>query len=157
LWTTHKIRTANRAMRRALRARDRHCAYPGCTNLGYLDAHLLTPYRDQPETRLDGLVLLCWIHHHIVHDRRRNPHPGPDGAITVQRPDGTTGTGKRPPPVPADPPDIPGHRRAYAGDQLTYCARDVILHHLLGDRPIAMHTDTGPDPDPEPADTDPGP
>ncbi len=75
LWTTHKIRTANRAMRRALRARDRHCAYPGCTNLGYLDAHHLTPYAEKPETRLDGLVLLCWIHHHIVHDRERDPDP----------------------------------------------------------------------------------
>ncbi len=73
----------------------------------------------------------------------------------MQRPDGTTWTGKRPPPGPVDPPDIPGHRRAYAGDQLTHYARDVILHHLLGDRPITMHTETGPDP--EPADTDPGP
>ena len=157
LWTTHTIRTANRAMRRALRSRDRHCAYPGCTNLGYLDAHHLTPYADQPETRLDGLVLLCWIHHHIVHDRGEILARNADGTITVRRADGTTWTGTRPAPTTTtDPPQVPTHHRAYAGDQLTHDARDVILHHLLGDRPIAMESESGPDPNPEPAHIDPG-
>jgi hypothetical protein len=148
LWTTHKIRTANRAMRRALRARDRHCAYPGCTNLGYLDAHHLTPYADNPETRFDGLVLLCWIHHHIVHDRNERLTRERDGTISVHRQDGSTWTGKRPPPSPADPPDILAHHRAYAGDQLTHYARDVILHHLLGDRPIPVEPQPSPGSDP---------
>ena len=146
LWTTHKIRTANRAMRRALRVRDRHCAYPGCTNLGYLDAHHLTPYTDRPETRLDGLVLLCWVHHHLVHDRGETLTRDRDGTVVVQRRDGTTWTGKRPPPVIADPPDVAAHHRAFAGDRLTHYARDVILEHLLGDRPIAMESPTDPDP-----------
>ena len=150
LWTTHKIRTANRAMRRALRARDRHCAYPGCTNLGYLDAHHLTPFAERPETCLDGLVLLCWIPHHIVHDRSETLTRAPDGTITVHRSDGSVWTGRRPPPEPADPPDIPVHHRAYAGDQLTHDARDVILHHLLGNRPIPKRgsADTDGEPDP---------
>ena len=146
LWTTHKIRTSNRAMHRALRVRDRCCAYPGCTGLGYLDAHHLTPYADQPETRLDGLVLLCWIHHHIVHDRGETLTRNPDGSIVVHRADGTTWTGKRPPPTTADPPDIGAHHRAHVGDRLTHYARDVILEHLLGDHPIAMEIPSDADP-----------
>ena len=151
LWTTRKTRTANRAMRRALRARDRHCAYPGCTNLGYLEAHHLTPFAERPETRVDGLVLLCWIHHHIVHQRNETLTRAPDGAITVHRADGSVWTGTRPPPEPADPPDIRAHHRAYAGERLTHDARDVILHHLLGDRPVptpsaSQPTDTDTDP-----------
>ncbi len=146
LWTTHKIRTANRAMRRALRARDRSCVYPGCGNVGYLDAHHLIAHAERPETCLEGLALVCWHHHRWLHDHDERLERQPDRTYLVYRADGTVWTGKRPPPTDPDPPDpdVATHRRAFIGDQLTNYARDVILEHLLTHRPTPTETDTDP-------------
>ena len=55
-------------MRRALRARDGGCRFPGCTNTRFVDGHHIEHWADGGETSLDNLVLLCRHHHHLVHE-----------------------------------------------------------------------------------------
>ena len=55
-------------MRRALRARDKGCRFPGCTNTRFVDGHHIQHWADGGETSLDNLVLLCRHHHHLVHE-----------------------------------------------------------------------------------------
>ena len=55
-------------MRRALRARDKGCRFPGCTNTRFVDGHHIRHWADGGETSLDNLVLLCRHHHHLVHE-----------------------------------------------------------------------------------------
>jgi len=55
-------------MRRALRARDGGCRFPGCTNNRFVDGHHIKHWADGGKTSLDNLVLLCRHHHHLVHE-----------------------------------------------------------------------------------------
>jgi Domain of unknown function (DUF222)/HNH endonuclease len=55
-------------MRRALRARDKGCRFPGCTNTRFVDGHHIQHWADGGETSLDNLVMLCRHHHHLVHE-----------------------------------------------------------------------------------------
>ena len=136
VWQTHKTRTPNRAMRRALRARDRCCAYPGCANVGYLESHHVVPYAQQHEAGLEGLALLCGFHHRWLHRRGEQLVRDQHDRIVVKRSDGSLWTGKHPPPEAPAPPsdDLDLGPPAWAGDRLTYYARDVILEHLLATR-----------------------
>ncbi|HEX6151359.1 HNH endonuclease signature motif containing protein [Nocardioides sp.] len=52
----------------ALVARDRHCAFPGCTRppvMGH--AHHIRHWIDGGPTALENLVLLCGHHHRTIH------------------------------------------------------------------------------------------
>jgi hypothetical protein len=80
-------RLPNRAQRRALMARDGGCRFPGCTERRYVEAHHVVHWTDGGLTDLANLVLLCWRHHHAVHEggfRMTFEH----GDVTVWRPDG---------------------------------------------------------------------
>ena len=61
-----KTRRVPAAIRRALRARDTGCCFPGCTFKHYLDAHHIEHWIDGGETRLDNLLSLCRWHHRAV-------------------------------------------------------------------------------------------
>jgi hypothetical protein len=81
-------RLPNRAQRRALMVRDGGCRFPGCTERRYVEAHHVQHWIDGGPTDLANLVLLCWLHHHVVHEggfRLSFEH----GVVTVRRPDGT--------------------------------------------------------------------
>ncbi|MBU1803013.1 MAG: HNH endonuclease, partial [Actinobacteria bacterium] len=88
----------------ALIARDRHCAFPGCTRPPVMcHAHHITHWADGGPTSLNNLVMLCGHHHRTIHDTawqvrlatdarpefrpppRRRDHPPPDQWIR-QRP-----------------------------------------------------------------------
>lgn len=61
-------RLANRAQRRALAARDRGCAVPGCDRPpNWCHAHHVVWWEDDGDTDIDNLVLLCSHHHRRVH------------------------------------------------------------------------------------------
>ena len=68
-------------MRRALRARDRGCRFPGCTNTRFVDGHHIKHWADGGETSLDNLVLLCRHHHHLVHEGGFACEKSPDGEL----------------------------------------------------------------------------
>jgi hypothetical protein len=81
-------RLPNRAQRRALMVRDGGCRFPGCTERRYVEAHHVRHWIDGGPTDLANLVLLCWHHHHAVHEGGfRISFEG--GVVTVCRPDGT--------------------------------------------------------------------
>jgi Domain of unknown function (DUF222)/HNH endonuclease len=63
-----KTRTIPPALRRALRARDPGCRFPGCQNHRFVDAHHVRHWARGGETTLDNLVLLCRRHHRLVHE-----------------------------------------------------------------------------------------
>jgi hypothetical protein len=63
-----KTRTIPPALRRALRARDRGCRFPGCENRRFLDAHHVHHWARGGPTALGNLVLLCRRHHRLVHE-----------------------------------------------------------------------------------------
>lgn len=63
-----RSRTIPPAMRRALKARDGGCCFPGCTSHKFCDGHHIKHWSDGGETSLDNLVLLCRYHHHLVHE-----------------------------------------------------------------------------------------
>jgi hypothetical protein len=64
-----RTRTIPAALRRALTARDRGCAVPGCTERRprRLHAHHVRHWADGGPTCLDNLVLLCKAHHYSIH------------------------------------------------------------------------------------------
>lgn len=61
-------RYANRAIRRALAARDRGCAAPGCSApVSQCDAHHVTWWEHEGLSNVDDMALLCRHHHRMVH------------------------------------------------------------------------------------------
>lgn len=62
-------RVVSTRLRRALRRRDRHCRFPGCSHTGWLEAHHLVHWAHGGETSLENCVLLCGLHHRAVHER----------------------------------------------------------------------------------------
>ena len=74
-------------LRRALEARDRHCAFPGCrAHVRRCNAHHVREWKRGGSTDLDNTVLLCVRHHHAVHEggwtitRAAGVPPGGSGA-----------------------------------------------------------------------------
>ena len=70
-----KTRTVPTAIKRALVARDKSCAFPGCQHTRFVDAHHIQHWSAGGETSLDNLMLLCSQHHKLVHE----------GGFTIQR------------------------------------------------------------------------
>jgi len=63
-----KTRTVPTAIKRALMARDKSCAFPGCHHTRFVDAHHIQHWSAGGETSLDNLMLLCSQHHKLVHE-----------------------------------------------------------------------------------------
>ena len=82
------VRQPTRAQKRALMARDGGCRFPGCGERRYVDAHHVWHWSDGGPTDVDNLVLLCWRHHHALHEGGWSM-AFEAGAVTVWRPDGT--------------------------------------------------------------------
>jgi hypothetical protein len=93
-------------LRRAVITRDRHCAFPGCTQPPpACQVHHLQPQADGGPTRLDNLLLLCAFHHLIaVHQWGWDLTLHPDGTLTARSPDRKRTLHSHGPPTPA-PPD----------------------------------------------------
>jgi Domain of unknown function (DUF222)/HNH endonuclease len=61
-------RTIPDGLRRAVAARDRGCAHPGCDRpVSWTECHHILPWEHGGETKLSNLVLLCKIHHRLIH------------------------------------------------------------------------------------------
>jgi hypothetical protein len=83
-----RTRTIPPALRRALQARDKGCAFPGCTHKRYVDGHHVHHWADGGETKLSNLVLLCRFHHRAVHEGGLRVERCDDGAWRFYRPTG---------------------------------------------------------------------
>jgi 5-methylcytosine-specific restriction protein A len=61
-------RTIPDGLRRAVAARDRGCAHPGCGRpVSWCEVHHATPWEHGGETKLSNLVMLCRVHHRQIH------------------------------------------------------------------------------------------
>ena len=61
-------RVVPRHLRRAVAARDRGCAFPGCERPpSWCDAHHVKEWQHGGPTAIDNLVMLCRFHHRLVH------------------------------------------------------------------------------------------
>jgi hypothetical protein len=61
-------RTIPEGLRRAVTARDRGCAHPGCDRPpSWCEIHHILEWENFGPTRLDNLVMLCRVHHRLVH------------------------------------------------------------------------------------------
>ena len=96
-----RTRSIPPAIRRALMARDRGCAFPGCTHTSFLHAHHIKHWLHGGETSLDNPVLLCTVHHHMVHEGGWTITRGADGALLFHPPRGKP-LAQNPPQEPVD-------------------------------------------------------
>jgi len=101
-----RTRTISPALRRALRARDRQCRFPGCRNVR-VDAHHVEHWADGGRTALDNLVLLCRRHHQAVHEEGFRITLDASGDVEFIRPDGRPLPEAPAAPVWMDPPLAP--------------------------------------------------
>jgi hypothetical protein len=85
-----KTRTISSPLRRFLKARDKGCRFPGCTNTHWVDAHHIKHWANGGETKPSNLVCLCRFHHHKVHEGAVQVHVLDDGAIRFTQPNGTS-------------------------------------------------------------------
>jgi hypothetical protein len=76
-----KTRVIPAAIRRALKARDGGCRFPGCTHERFVDGHHITHWSKGGETSLDNLVLLCRHHHRLVHEGGFDCRKSKDGEV----------------------------------------------------------------------------
>jgi hypothetical protein len=83
------------AQRREVMRRDRHCRFPGCTNVTFTNVHHIEPWKSGGTTDLDNLALACVHHHHLVHKKvwtmtgnanEELTFVGPNGRVMTSRP-----------------------------------------------------------------------
>ncbi len=88
-------REPSEAQRREVMRRDRHCRFPGCTNVTFTNIHHVVPWKPGGTTDLYNLALLCLHHHHLVHSRgwtmtgnanEQLSFVGPSGRVMASRP-----------------------------------------------------------------------
>jgi hypothetical protein len=84
-----RTRTIPPALRRALRARDRGCRFPGCAHERFLHAHHIHHWARGGETKLGNLVQLCSHHHRLVHEGGFRVESAGPAAFLFRRPDGS--------------------------------------------------------------------
>ena len=55
-------------MSRAIKDRDQHCQYPGCTKTHQLQIHHITHWADGGATSIENGVSVCCFHHTMLHE-----------------------------------------------------------------------------------------
>jgi hypothetical protein len=84
-----KTRAIPPAIRRALKARDGGCRFPGCTYTRFTEGHHVKHWADGGETKLSNLITLCSFHHRLVHEGGYGLRVTDDGLFVFSEPDGT--------------------------------------------------------------------
>ncbi len=83
------------AQRREVTRRDRHCRFPGCTNVTFTNVHHIVAWKPGGTTDLPNIVLLCKHHHGVVHSdgwsmsgdaNGELRFVGPSGRVMASRP-----------------------------------------------------------------------
>ncbi len=91
-------RTPTDAQRREVMRRDRHCRFPGCTNVTFTNIHHVVPWNAGGRTDLENIVLTCHHHHHVVHSAGWEMTGNANEELTVVTPKGRVMT-SRPSPM----------------------------------------------------------
>jgi hypothetical protein len=91
-------RTPSDAQRREVMRRDRHCRFPGCTNVTFTNVHHIVAWKRGGLTDLDNLALTCLHHHHVVHSKGWEMTGNANGELSFTSPKGRVMT-SRPSPL----------------------------------------------------------
>jgi hypothetical protein len=83
---------------RLLKDRDRHCQAPGCFRTRGLHAHHVKHWIDGGTTDLENLVVLCTVHHRMLHEHGWTIRDGKSGLRFYDR-HGIRVTPDRAPPL----------------------------------------------------------
>jgi Domain of unknown function (DUF222)/HNH endonuclease len=86
-----KTRTISKALRKAIRKRDRRCRMPGCdVRADYTEVHHGTHWANGGTTDLLNCFLLCYRHHRMMHskDQPWTVQGDANGALTFIAPNG---------------------------------------------------------------------
>jgi hypothetical protein len=78
-------RTVGPAQRRALTARDGHCRFGDCTSRRFLHAHHIDHW--PAPTTMSNLAMVCYTHHHSLHEGGWTLTGDPFGPLTAVHPD----------------------------------------------------------------------
>jgi hypothetical protein len=81
-------RFPTQAQRREVMRRDRHCRFPGCTNVTFTNVHHIVAWKPGGRTDLDNLALTCLHHHHLVHSGGWTMSGNANGELTFTGPSG---------------------------------------------------------------------
>jgi hypothetical protein len=121
-----RTRTIPPALRRALRARDHGCRYPGCTHRRFLHAHHIRHWARGGPTAIDNLLQLCSYHHRLIHEGGYTVTRAGTDQVSFRRPDGAI-IPDRHPPRTATGPTIERHNqhRGLAIDEHTCTPRSL--------------------------------
>jgi hypothetical protein len=108
-----KNRVVSKRLDRALKCRDRHCRFPGCTNAVY-SWHHVKHWADDGPTDKSNLIGLCKAHHHAIHEQHFKVITAGDEVFRFYRPDMTA------------IPDVPAAPDVWGGleEQQTHLAID---------------------------------
>jgi hypothetical protein len=79
-------RTVPPALRRALIVRDGRCRFGDCTARRFLHAHHIEHW--PAPTQMSNLALVCYQHHHALHEGHWNLTGNPSAQLTAVHPDG---------------------------------------------------------------------
>ena len=83
-----KTRAISPAMKRALKARDGGCRFPGCDRTRFTEGHHVKHWADGGETKLSNLITLCRFHHRLIHEGGFGLRATDDGLFVFSGPDG---------------------------------------------------------------------
>jgi hypothetical protein len=89
-------RTVTPALRRALMVRDGHCRFGDCTSRRFLHGHHIEHW--PAPTELGNLALVCYSHHHALHEGGWTLTGDPNSELVATHPDGRR-----------SPPNLPGN------------------------------------------------
>lgn len=65
-----KSRVWTNPITRAIKCRDQHCQFPGCTASRHTHIHHLKYWANGGDTSVSNGVLLCGFHHRVVHEKQ---------------------------------------------------------------------------------------
>ena len=68
LTASSRSRTIPRAIRHAVRKRDKGCRFPGCGERAFTDVHHIRHWSKGGTHDPGNLIELCWFHHRLVHE-----------------------------------------------------------------------------------------
>ena len=124
-----RTRSIPPALRRALMSRDRGCRFPGCPATHRLHGHHVRHWAEGGETALDNLVLLCPVHHRLVHEGGFDVQRLDDGALRFTAPNGEAVQAPAP-HEPSSPDTILSHNDALG----LVINRETAMAHWHGER-----------------------
>lgn len=85
-----QTRTISEPLWRLLVDRDGGCRFPGCEVPGEMcDAHHAVHWGDGGTTEQHNLALVCWFHHHVLHEQHWRLEPLGAGHFVLRSANGT--------------------------------------------------------------------